>query len=181
MMKKKLIKHLSWLTVAITFCVTALLFIVGILIISARWIAKLLSRIPVINLVIYIVADLCYFLLDKAFMTIGTIVCMIKGNGAVGRYWKDNAIMLNKKLNVSGQHLLNAAFIKGPVEPHLKFGNGFSTVSDQMGRLQKMTQAGFYSRDVFLETLEDNHCAKAVELNNKALLKRVQELKLLDK
>lgn len=114
-------------------------------------------------------------------MTIGTIVCLFKGKGALGNYWKDNAIMLDKKLNVSGQHLLNAAFIDGQVPEHLKFGNGLSTVSDQMGRLPKMTEAGHWSRYVLLEFLDENHCAKAVELNNKALLKRVNELKLLEK
>jgi hypothetical protein len=145
-----------------------------------RFVLKLLNKIPFVDLALYIVADLCYFLLDKVFMTIGTFVCMFKGNGAVGRYWKINAIMLDNKLNVSGQHLLNATMIKGEVPQHLKFGNPFSTVSDQTGRLPKLTGFGYFIKDVFLDTIDKDHCAKAVQLNNKALLKRITELKLYD-
>jgi hypothetical protein len=148
---------------------------------AIRIIVNVLKLIPLLDLIVYIVADACYFLLDKVGLTIGTFIRIPKGNGSVGSFWKDNAVMKDKCLNVSCQDILNAVMIKGPVEPHFKFGNQFSTVSDQMGRLQKMTAAGRWSKDVFLDTIEDNHCAKAVELNNTALLKRVEELKLFDK
>lgn len=104
----------------------------------------------------------------------------IGGNKELKRYWKSNPIMNDKKLNVVGQYTLNAVMISGEVEQHLKFGCEFSTVSDQMGRLPKMTPFGTWCKDVFLDTIEGNHCALAVELNNKALLKRVNELNLLN-
>jgi hypothetical protein len=105
---------------------------------------------------------------------------VVKGNGAVGRYWKMNAVLLDKKLNVSGQHLLNATMIKGDAPDYLKFGNQFSTISDQTGRLHKLTGFGYFIKDVFLDTIDKDHCAKAVQLNNKALLTRITELKLYD-
>jgi hypothetical protein len=68
---------------------------------------------------------------------------------------------------------------KGNVPDHLKYGNQFSTVSDQTGRLPVLTRFGYWIKDVFLDTIDKDHCAKAVQLNNKALLNRVKELELL--
>lgn len=152
-----------------------LAYIVAIL----RQIIALLDKIPVVDIALYWVARICYFIFDELFMAIGSIIALCKGNGEYGRFKKSNAIMLDKKLNVSGQYIFNALFIKGQVPDHLKFGNEFSTISDQMGRLPSMTKAGSWSKDVLLDTLEDEHCAKAVQLNNNALIKRVKELQLL--
>lgn len=150
---------------------------------SFRFIWKQLSRIPIVDLALYITADLCFFLFDKLFMTIGTFIAMKKGNGEVSRYWKSNAVMLDKKLNVSGQYILNWLMIKGEVESYLKFGNEFATVSEHMGRLPKSndTEFSIWCEDVMLDSIEKDHCAKAVELNNTALIKRVTELNLLNK
>jgi len=146
---------------------------------AIRVIRKLLDKIPIIDILLYIVADTLYFLLDKPMVFINSCIAIYKGNGEYGRYKKSNAIMLDKKLNVSCQYVLNATLIKGEVEPHFKFGNQFSTISDQMGRLPKMTGFGYWSKDVMLDTIEDEHCAKAVQLNNLALIKRVKDLQLL--
>lgn len=145
-----------------------------------RFLHKWLSKIPVVDIVVYIVADFVYFLLDKPMVVINSCIAIYKGNGEYGRYKKSNAVMLDKKLNVSSQYVLNGLMIKGEVPEHLKFGNQFSTVSDQMGRIPVMTEVGFWSKDVFLDTIEDEHCAKAVKLNNEALIKRVKDLQLLN-
>ena len=89
--------------------------------------------------------------------------------------------MLDKKLNVSCQYVLNALLIKGEVDENLKYGNQFSTVSDQMGRIPKANDTRFsiWCEDVLLDTIEKEHCAKAVQLNNNALIKRVTELQLI--
>jgi hypothetical protein len=149
------------------------------LVLVVRRIWKLLSKIPLVDLALYIVADLLYFLLDKLFMTIGTIVAMVKGKGEVARYWKSNAIMLDKKLNVSGQYLLNALLTKKDTPTQFKFGSEFSTVSDTIGRVPELPIFGHWCSDVMLNSIEPDHCAKAVQSNNKSLLKRVNELNLL--
>ena len=146
---------------------------------ALRTIVKYLDKIPVVDILVYFLAEAIYFVLDKPMVLINSCIAISKGNGEYRRYKMSNSIMIDKKLNVSSQYLLNATLIKGDVEPHFKFGNEFSTVSDQMGRLPKMTTFGYWCKDVMLDTIEDEHCAKAVELNNNALLKRVNELNLL--
>lgn len=146
-----------------------------------RIIRKLLDKIPVVDILLYMVAELIYFVLDKPMVIINSCIAIYKGNGEYGRYKKANAIMLDKKLNVSCQYVLNGLMIKGEVEKHLKYGNQFSTVSDQMGRIPKANETRFsiWCEDVLLDTIEDEHCAKAVKLNNAALIKRVKELQLI--
>lgn len=137
----------------------------------------LIRRIPFVSIGLLIVSEICLVLFDVIFKIVGTCVATYKGE--LKEYHKDLAIINDVKLNVSGKYILNAAMSKVHNPKHLKFGNKFSTVSDTMGRLPYMTNFGLWAKDVFLDTIEDEHCAKAVELNNNALIKRVKELKLL--
>lgn len=142
-----------------------------------RWVLKMLGKIPIVGIVLVIVSKVCYSLLNDILFAINAGIADYKGE--LDPFLKSNAVMNDKKLNVAGQYTLNAVMIKGEAEPSLKFGNQFSTVSDQMGRLPQMTKFGTWCKDVFLDTLEKDHCAKAVQLNNNALIKRVTELQLL--
>ena len=139
--------------------------------------------IPFGALTLYIVSDLCVFVFDKLFLTIGTIASYFKNQDEENEfaeteaYWKDNAIINDIKLNVSGKYVLNALLRKKDNPPHLAFGNRFHTVSDTMGRI-KLTKFGRWWDQTFLNALEPSHTKKAVELNNKALLNRAKELGL---
>lgn len=148
-----------------------------------RRIESIIKVIPFGAFALVIVAFICYVIFDLLFMIIGSFVGMFKRKGELKRYWKSNSVMWDKKLNVSGQYILNALLIKGDVPDHLKFGKEFSTISDQMGRIPKSndTEVSAWCEDVMLDSIEKDHCAKAVQLNNKALLKRVTELNLLSK
>lgn len=144
------------------------------------WLLKQLKRIPFGALILYIVSDLCVFIFDKIFITIGSFVAICKGKGELKRYWKRNAYINDVKLSVSGEYILNATLRHKNNPSHLKFGHPFHSISDIMGRL-RLTKFGKWCDDKFLDTIEKRHIEKAVELNNAALIKRVKELNILKK
>lgn len=146
------------------------------LVLFVRRTLALIRRIPFVSIGLFIVSEICLVLFDVIFKIAGTCVATYKGE--LKEYHKDLAIVNDVKLNVSGKYILNALMTRKDTPSHLKFGNKFSTVSDTMGRVPNMPPFGLWAKDVFLDTIEDEHCAKAVESNNKALIKRVKELGL---
>ena len=136
----------------------------------------LLRRIPFVSIGLFLVSEICLTLFDAIFKISGFVIATCKGE--LKEYTHEIAIINDVKLNVSGKYILNALMTRKETASHLKFGNKFSTVSDTMGRVPNMPPFGLWSKDVFLDSIEDDHCAKAVELNNKALIKRVKELGL---
>lgn len=146
------------------------------LVLFVRKVVALLRRIPFVSIGLFLVSEICLTLFDAIFKIIGSIIATCKGE--LDEYTHEIAIINDVKLNVSGKYILNALMTRKDTPSHLKFGNKFSTVSDTMGRVPNMPPFGLWCKDVFLDSIEDEHCAKAVELNNKALIKRVKELGL---
>lgn len=139
----------------------------------------LLRRIPFVSIILFGVSEVCLILFDFIFKLSGSIIATCKGE--LKSYIDEINLINDVKLNVSGKYILNALMTRKDTPKHLKFGNKFSTISDTMGRVPNIPPFGLWAKDVFLDTIEDEHCAKAVELNNKALLKRVNELNLIPK
>lgn len=149
---------------------------------SLRLLTKWFKKLPLGAFILVIVGKVAALIFNELGFVINSVLAYhAGGNPELRRYWKSNAVMNDKKLNVTLQYTLNAVFIKGKVSECLEFGCEFSTVSDHIGRLPQVQPFGVWTRDVFLDSIEDNHCGKAVELNNKALLKRVTELNILNK
>mgnify|MGYP003435240263 CR=1 FL=1 len=136
----------------------------------------LLRRIPLVPIALFLISEACLLIFDFVFKVSGFVIATYKKE--LKHYTHEIAIINDVKLNVSGKYILNALMTRKETASHLKFGNKFSTVSDTMGRVPNMPPFGLWSKDVFLDSIEDDHCAKAVELNNKALIKRVKELGL---
>jgi hypothetical protein len=148
-----------------------------------RWFEAIIKKIPLGAFALVVVGRFFASLLNGiGFLVNSYMAYDIGGTPELRRYWKSNAVMNDKKLNVTLQYTLNAVMITGEVEQHLKYGQEFSTISDQMGRIPKVNDTRFsiWCEDVLLDTIEKEHCAKAVQLNNNALLKRVKELKLIN-
>lgn len=147
------------------------------LVLFVRKTVALLRRIPFVSIILFFVSELCLLIFDLIFKVSGAIVATCKRE--LKSYIDEINLINDVKLNVSGKYILNALMARKDTPSHLKFGNKFSTVSDTMGRVPNMPPFGLWSKDVFLDSIEDEHCAKAVELNNKALIKRVTELNLI--